>query len=266
MAISRVKTWAAEILTFNDLNAEYDNILNNALSLISPLTGNLAAGDNDITGLDELAFTSAGAGASASGRLRRNSTRLSWHNGTAAQQIPHSSELGNVLIAAGSASGATLDFTSTVITSTYDKYILELSNFLPATDNADLWIRLSQAASFLSGVADYNWFRQQSTGAGLAETADLSDAQVLVLNATSNVAGETSHATIWFDSLAATAFHHFRWTAQWMTLTPTLAWNTGVGGLLSSTVAVDGIRVMFSSGNIVSGEYALFGVRKTITT
>ena len=34
-----------------DLNAEFNNILNNALSLISPLTGDLAAGGNKITGL-----------------------------------------------------------------------------------------------------------------------------------------------------------------------------------------------------------------------
>ena len=42
MAQSRVKTWSsAEVLTASDLNAEFNNILNNALSLISPLTGTL---------------------------------------------------------------------------------------------------------------------------------------------------------------------------------------------------------------------------------
>ena len=40
MALSRVKTWIAdEVLTASNLNAEFNNILNNALSLISPLTG-----------------------------------------------------------------------------------------------------------------------------------------------------------------------------------------------------------------------------------
>jgi len=49
MALSRIKTWAAgEILTAADLNAEYNNILNNALSLFSPLTGNLDADGNEI--------------------------------------------------------------------------------------------------------------------------------------------------------------------------------------------------------------------------
>lgn len=51
MALSRVKTWIAEILYASDLNAEFNNLLNNALSLISPLTGNLDAGGNKITTL-----------------------------------------------------------------------------------------------------------------------------------------------------------------------------------------------------------------------
>lgn len=39
MALSRIKTWIAEVLTFSDLNAEFDNILNNgAGSLSSPRT------------------------------------------------------------------------------------------------------------------------------------------------------------------------------------------------------------------------------------
>ena len=38
MAISRVKTWTAETLTADDLNAEFNNILNNATSLVSPVT------------------------------------------------------------------------------------------------------------------------------------------------------------------------------------------------------------------------------------
>ena len=40
MSLSRVKTWiAAEVLTASDLNSEFNNILNNPVSLISPLTG-----------------------------------------------------------------------------------------------------------------------------------------------------------------------------------------------------------------------------------
>lgn len=41
MALSRVKIWGNEILTATDLNAEFNNILSNASSLISPLSGSL---------------------------------------------------------------------------------------------------------------------------------------------------------------------------------------------------------------------------------
>lgn len=46
MALSRIKTWVAEVLTYAELNAEFDNILTNgAGSLSSPRTTNF-----DITG------------------------------------------------------------------------------------------------------------------------------------------------------------------------------------------------------------------------
>ena len=41
MALARIKTWSAEVLGFADLNAEFNNILNNPMSLISPITANL---------------------------------------------------------------------------------------------------------------------------------------------------------------------------------------------------------------------------------
>ena len=49
MALSRVKSWiAGEVLYASDLNGEFNNILNNALALISPLTGNLDVNSNQL--------------------------------------------------------------------------------------------------------------------------------------------------------------------------------------------------------------------------
>ena len=58
MALSRVKTWSAgEVLSASDLNSEFNNILNNALSLISPITGTLDLNANELI-LDADADTS----------------------------------------------------------------------------------------------------------------------------------------------------------------------------------------------------------------
>lgn len=52
MALTRLTDWQdGQTLTSAALEAEFDNIYNNATSLISPLTGNLAFGGNSLTGL-----------------------------------------------------------------------------------------------------------------------------------------------------------------------------------------------------------------------
>ncbi len=79
MALSALKTFVAgEVLTASDLNAMNTHILTNPMILISPLTGNLAAGGNDIIDIDELQLSDAAANPTASGRLRRNGNALVW--------------------------------------------------------------------------------------------------------------------------------------------------------------------------------------------
>ena len=52
MALTRLNSFATGSVVTNTIaTGEFDNIYNNALTLISPLTGNLAAGGNLITGL-----------------------------------------------------------------------------------------------------------------------------------------------------------------------------------------------------------------------
>ena len=38
MSVSRVKTWVEEYLTYTELNAEFDNLINNQQSLSTPRT------------------------------------------------------------------------------------------------------------------------------------------------------------------------------------------------------------------------------------
>lgn len=57
MALSRIKTWIAEVLTYSDLNAEFDNIINNgAGSLSSPRTASF-----DLNGLACIIDAAGGA-------------------------------------------------------------------------------------------------------------------------------------------------------------------------------------------------------------
>ena len=62
MALARVKTWVQEILTAADLNAEFDNILNNPISLISPLVSSLNVGLNSLTNVANVTTTGSAMG------------------------------------------------------------------------------------------------------------------------------------------------------------------------------------------------------------
>jgi hypothetical protein len=55
--------------------------------LIDSEGGEINVGGGDLNEIDEAIFTSAGAGASAAGRLRRNGTDLFWHDGTSSKKV-----------------------------------------------------------------------------------------------------------------------------------------------------------------------------------
>lgn len=79
MAISRSTTWASgQVLTASALNGEFNNVIDNALALISPLTGALNANGNDITSVDEITMGNGAAVPTTSGGLRRNGNALTW--------------------------------------------------------------------------------------------------------------------------------------------------------------------------------------------
>jgi hypothetical protein len=90
MALSRVKTWiAGEVLTASDLNNEFNNVLNNALALISPLTGNLDFNNNKATNF-RFEVQSATQAASQQGRAYYQSTEASLHidSGSVILRVP----------------------------------------------------------------------------------------------------------------------------------------------------------------------------------
>ncbi len=87
MALSRSKTWiAAEILTASDLNNEFNNILNNPVSLISPLTAALDMDGKEIV-LDADADSSLTADTDDRLDLKLSGTDLFRFDGTATTPV-----------------------------------------------------------------------------------------------------------------------------------------------------------------------------------
>ncbi len=90
MAISRIKVWiAGEVLTASDLNAEFNNVLSQALALISPLTGDLNFNGNKATNL-RFETQSATQAAGVEGIVYYQTTEDSLHisDGTQQRRVP----------------------------------------------------------------------------------------------------------------------------------------------------------------------------------
>jgi hypothetical protein len=180
--------------------------------------------------------------------------------------LPPAVVSGLTFISAATANNsAAIDFTG--IDSTYDEYLFTGSNIHPGTDSVDFWIRVSENAgsSFKAGASDYIW--QYVTAWDLPNlTFDgaSADTRITTTATCSNVAARSlSFEARLFAPSSATAYKLMTFETVQLDTTPNLVRRTGSGAYVGTTNAVNAVRFMFSSGNIASGGFRLYGMRKT---
>jgi hypothetical protein len=175
---------------------------------------------------------------------------------------------GLQLLASGAASGASLDIPLTSYTA-YRAIMIVLTNILPATDDVELRMRFSTdgGSSYDAGASNYAFEAAINTagaggafqGSGGATFISLCGAPSAG-NAVGNASAEgvSGTVTIWGQTN----------TAQHTRATFDIAWGSTSSGLvgLHGTGArlaaqdTDGVQFLFESGNISSGNYAVYGL------
>lgn len=154
---------------------------------------------------------------------------------------------------------ATIDFT-TGIDSTYDEYHVSIIDLVPATDDTHLYVRVSEdsGSTWKSGASDYYSNATAAAQMNLMQGAAAG-------NGISNVASEGGFSgTIKFYSPDATQNKLFLFEGLYLYATggqPTTAVGSR-GAYVLTTNAINGIRFLMSSGNITSGTFNLYGIRK----
>jgi hypothetical protein len=170
------------------------------------------------------------------------------------------------LLASATASNSTsIDFTSG-IDSTYDEYVLAGVDINPATDAADLLLRVSEDAgsNWKSGASDYKYSRSLYGISGGAGGGGAATTAIVVASNTSNAAAETVNFVCHFFKPSGTA------SAKNFQFLPLGYINSGgdyytqmvSGSYVGTNNAITGVRVLMSSGNITSGSFYLYGVKK----
>lgn len=179
---------------------------------------------------------------------------------------------GLVLLATASASDvAYVDFTG--IDNTYDEYEVHIQNAIPATDAADIYSRTStnNGSSFDDGASDYSWLMYESTlvatpTASGSNSGDNADSWVrLTRNGVGNDTNKYGYTGIiklcspYNTTRYKTILHSGAYQGSIHVL------NTVFGaGQRLATADIDAIRFLFSTGNISSGEFKLYGIKKSL--
>lgn len=171
-----------------------------------------------------------------------------------------------VLLEAHTASSsAELDFT-TSITSTYDEYVVEVLNLVPATNATDLFLQFSTngGSSYDATSGHYSWaaFRwiagaNSQNGSASATSIGLTTGASLTSNTVSN-AGIVGTYKI-FNPLSGTMHTLLAGNGNsWYSAGPDM--GTSISGTYLQTTAVNAFRIFFGSGNIASGTVRVYGI------
>ncbi len=160
-------------------------------------------------------------------------------------------------------SSATLSFT-TCITSSYDEYMIEFVNIIPATDSTTLNMIVSTdgGSTYDTTSGHYKAYNQYfySGGTGIDTLATTGINVTISLSNSSNY----GYCGSWklFSPLSTAVYKHFHGIG--------MNQQSGLGDIVRrdvialylSTTAINAIRFSFSSGNIASGTIRIYGVAK----
>jgi hypothetical protein len=156
-------------------------------------------------------------------------------------------------------SSSSIDFTG--LSTSYRDFILEISNLVPATDTADLYMRTStdNGSTYDSGASAYQWSRMSvSSGGTTSGAGSTGDSKIVLATNTGNSTRECVSGTITIHNPQGTTGTHITWENTIYSATPTFFTTRG-GAFRDASADVDAIRIIMSSGNISSGTFTLYG-------
>jgi len=161
------------------------------------------------------------------------------------------------------ASAVTLDIGLTGYAG-YRKLIVELIDFLPATNNVELWMRVSTngGSSYDAGASNYRWAITRNISSGTLAMESSNGSTAILLSAThGNSAGFGSSTTIEIPGQTNTAQKpKYFWRCVFQRPSDSAIESQYGGGIRDAAQDTDAIRIMYSSGNIASGSYAIYGL------
>jgi hypothetical protein len=218
--------------------------------------------------------TPAGGGNVSNSGTPTNGQLAQWISSTQIQGItPSAVGSSKVLLQCQSASNsASMIFNSTVVTSSFDSYEVEINSLLPVTNAVTLLLTISDDNGATYKSSGYQWARQlfYAGSATISGAVNASDSSIHVIDGvTDNNVGRPISGRVTFFAPAAAASRLVGFKADvWgisSNLTGTFIFNQMTTGIYGSALAgiLNNIKFTFSSGNISLGNFCLYGTRNS---
>ena len=161
-----------------------------------------------------------------------------------------------VQVATGTAS-ASANLTLTGI-DTDDVYLLTLMNIVPATANADVYLRVTESGS-ASSDSDYDeGYKVLRADTTFQNEGSENNDHWLLSGSMQTDTGKSCNAYVYIYNANDSSEYTYI-SAHSIYFHTTILGNV-FGGLYTQTTAVDGIQVVFDTGNIASGTATLYRV------
>jgi hypothetical protein len=161
-------------------------------------------------------------------------------------------------------SSADLEFTS-CISSTYDTYVIQFVNVLPATNGVDLYLECSTngGSSWDTTSGHYSWANFRFFYGGNGEFGNNSDTKITIVDGDATVpntgAGVCGQLTFYGPLAGSQTMFTGNTISQ-----PTTVGSWGIGwqnyGVYLPATAMNAFRIIASSGNIASGTVRCYGL------
>lgn len=175
---------------------------------------------------------------------------------------------GMVLLSTQAASSSSqIDFI-TGLDNTYDAYEVVVSSAKPATDDVQFQMLIGTGGGPTFQTSGYSWGFSGQSSAGLSSDGSASDTKIGMsfaaasTAAVGNATGENYNATIRFNNPEVADFMEVyaigAYSRSDSTRTTVLA-----SGRYNTAGIITGLRFKFSSGNIASGRFSLYGLKKS---
>jgi hypothetical protein len=167
-------------------------------------------------------------------------------------------------------SSATIDLTS-LLSSTYDDYIIVLDNVLPATGATDLRMRFSIDNSTFDGTnGNYRWQLDSMDDTGIAITGSSgtsgpTTSYIQIGKSQDNGSTSGLSGRVYLHNVNSSSIRRYcTIVASYHNSAGPNFVNANMGAAwLNTANALEAVRFLFSSGNITSGTFKVYGIAKS---